>query len=135
LKKYDLQESYNNFKIKLKIFFVNRTPGFSFKNCSRHKASISISNLHQQYIIKNIDTQEHQEYIFLINVEYSLSLEQGRHFSFFQGGQHFDRLTRGRGRAKYEETINCVQKQKITIFQIQGGGQMSPPKCHPCLEG
>jgi len=27
LKKYDLQESYNNFKIKLKISFVNRAPG------------------------------------------------------------------------------------------------------------
>jgi len=26
LKKYDLQESYNNFKIKLKISFVNRAP-------------------------------------------------------------------------------------------------------------
>jgi len=25
-KKYDLQESYNNFKIKLKISFVNRAP-------------------------------------------------------------------------------------------------------------
>jgi len=28
LKKYDLQESYNNFKIKLKISLVNRAPGF-----------------------------------------------------------------------------------------------------------
>jgi len=28
LKKYDLQESYNNFKIKLKISFMNRAPGY-----------------------------------------------------------------------------------------------------------
>jgi len=28
IEKYDLQDSYNNFKIKLKIFFVNRAPGF-----------------------------------------------------------------------------------------------------------
>jgi len=27
IEKYDLQESYNNFKIKHKIAFVNRAPG------------------------------------------------------------------------------------------------------------
>jgi len=28
LKKYDLQESYNNFKIQLKVSFVNRAHGY-----------------------------------------------------------------------------------------------------------
>jgi len=28
LKKFDLQESYNNLKINLKISFVNQAPGF-----------------------------------------------------------------------------------------------------------
>jgi len=31
MKKYDLQESYNNFKIKLKISFVNRAPGVNIR--------------------------------------------------------------------------------------------------------
>jgi len=34
LKKYDLQESYNNFKIKLKISFVNRAPNRCVKYLS-----------------------------------------------------------------------------------------------------
>jgi len=45
---------------------------------------------------------------------------------FSRGGQNFDRVPR-RGGAKYEEKIFCRQKhKKVTIFQIQGGGQMPP---------
>jgi len=39
LKKYYLQESYNNFKIKLKISFVNRAPGLWFKSIVFHFSS------------------------------------------------------------------------------------------------
>jgi len=65
----------------------------------------------------------------------TIHLAQGRHFSFFQGGQNFDRLPRWEG-ARYEKTkILCAKTQKITISQIQWGQTppLPPPNVVPDL--
>jgi len=60
--------------------------------------------------------------------QYRIEINQGRHFSLFQGGRNFDRLPR-EGGAKYEKYKS--KTQKVTIFQNQGGGGMPPLPCPP----
>jgi len=56
---------------------------------------------------------------------------QGRHFSFFQGGQSFDRLPNRGGGQNIKFKKSRQKHQKVTIFQNQGGGAnatLVPPK-------
>jgi len=50
---------------------------------------------------------------------------------FFRvGGHNFDRLRRGGGAKNERKKFVCAKTQKVTIFQIQGGGKCPPP-CPP----
>jgi len=61
-----------------------------------------------------------------LNVGDVTTVHQGRHFSFFQEGQNFERLPRGAPGAKYEEK-NWVQKHKKSLFFKFRGANAPPP--------